>query len=333
VSYNAQRTQSKKPLVAVKTNLQLPPEEHLQLRLFPDDAAEATGVAREIATKGADAWKRTAVLARTRALLDKVHAAFQAEGVPSVIVQRRDDFLSAEFRWMVGFLREAIRPLDKRNLAVLVEAFNRMTGIQISAGQVITDSEVIGDSYLTTWMKAVKATGNEEASQLISAAEPISKDNTSFRKAIDELLAKFSTRAAGTDAESDLKEDEAAWREISRDVASHVGASVPLDQFLQELQLRSKEPTPNPNAVTLMTIHGAKGREFDIVYVIGLAEDVMPSFQSRKKGDQSAEMEEERRNCFVAITRTKECLILSRAEKYRGWSKQPSRFLAEMQLV
>jgi DNA helicase-2/ATP-dependent DNA helicase PcrA len=333
VSYNAQRTQSKKPLVAVKTNLQLPPEEHLQLRLFPDDAAEATGVACEIATKGADAWKRTAVLVRTRALLEKVHAAFQAEGVPSVIVQRRDDFLSAEFRWMVAFLREATRPLDKRNLAVLVEAFNRMVGIQISAGQVITDSEVIGDSYLTTWMKAVKATGNEEAAQLISAAEPISKDNTSFRKAIDELLAKFSTRAAGTDAESDLKEDETAWREISRDVASHGGASIPLDQFLQELQLRSKEPTPNPNAVTLMTIHGAKGREFDIVYVIGLAEDVMPSFQSRKKGDQSAEMEEERRNCFVAITRTKECLILSRAEKYRGWSKQPSRFLAEMQLV
>ena len=85
--------------------------------------------------------------------------------------------------------------------------------------------------------------------------------------------------------------------------------------------------------VTLMTVHGAKGREFDFVYVIGLAEDVMPSFQSRQKGDRSPEMEEERRNCFVAITRTKECLVLSRAESYRGWRKAPSRFLVEMGLV
>ena len=97
--------------------------------------------------------------------------------------------------------------------------------------------------------------------------------------------------------------------------------------------MRSKEPAPKPNAVTLMTIHGAKGREFDCVYVIGMAEDVMPSFQSRQKGDRSPEMEEERRNCFVAITRTKECLVLSRAKSYRGWTKAPSRFLVEMELV
>jgi DNA helicase-2/ATP-dependent DNA helicase PcrA len=79
-----------------------------------------------------------------------------------------------------------------------------------------------------------------------------------------------------------------------------------------------------------MTIHGAKGMEFDFVYVIGLAEDIMPSFQSLQKGDASPEMEEERRNCFVAITRAKECLILSHAAQYRGWRKKPSRFLVEM---
>jgi len=79
-----------------------------------------------------------------------------------------------------------------------------------------------------------------------------------------------------------------------------------------------------------MTIHSAKGREFDFVFLIGLAEDMLPSFQSIQKGDKSPEMEEERRNCFVAITRTKECLVLSRAKRYRGYLKQPSRFLKEM---
>jgi DNA helicase-2/ATP-dependent DNA helicase PcrA len=81
-----------------------------------------------------------------------------------------------------------------------------------------------------------------------------------------------------------------------------------------------------------MTIHGSKGKEFDHVYLIGLAEDVLPSFQSLKAGSESAEMEEERRNCFVAITRTRECLCLSWADRYRGYSKQPSRFLSEMEL-
>jgi DNA helicase-2/ATP-dependent DNA helicase PcrA len=76
-----------------------------------------------------------------------------------------------------------------------------------------------------------------------------------------------------------------------------------------------------------------KGKEFEFVYVIGLAEDVMPSFQSKQKGALSTAMEEERRNCFVAITRTKECLVLSRARSYRGWRKGPSRFLVEMGLV
>jgi DNA helicase-2/ATP-dependent DNA helicase PcrA len=61
-----------------------------------------------------------------------------------------------------------------------------------------------------------------------------------------------------------------------------------------------------------------------------MVEDELPSFQSKKKGDHSIEMEEERRNCFVAITRAKEVLTMTYSERYNGWSKQPSRFLYEM---
>ena len=82
-----------------------------------------------------------------------------------------------------------------------------------------------------------------------------------------------------------------------------------------------------------MTIHGAKGKEFKHVYLIGMVEDTLPSFQSRQKGDESPEMEEERRNCFVAITRTIETLTLSYADSYMGWPKEPSRFLLEMGLI
>jgi DNA helicase II / ATP-dependent DNA helicase PcrA len=64
-----------------------------------------------------------------------------------------------------------------------------------------------------------------------------------------------------------------------------------------------------------------------------MAEDILPSFQSKRSGDRSPQMEEERRNCFVAITRCGETLTLSRAKTYNGWAKPPSRFLSEMHVV
>ena len=162
---------------------------------------------------------------------------------------------------------------------------------------------------------------------------PAASDPCAVKPAVEAILGEFAKETEGPDGDSDLAEDMTAWRELSRDIAGHIGRNAPLDQFLQELQLRSKEPSPKADTITLMTIHAAKGREFDFVYLIGLAEDVMPSYQSRQKGDRSPEMEEERRNCFVAITRTKECLVVSHAGNYRGWSKAPSRFLVEMGLV
>jgi DNA helicase-2/ATP-dependent DNA helicase PcrA len=260
--------------------------------------------------------------------------ALQERGVPAIIAQRRDDFLSAEFRWLVASFRQIARPLDRRNLATMVGAFNRMATSEVAVDQVIADAEATGRSYFSTWLGAASATDSAAShTDLLSLLDPVVNDPSAARATLDQAVAWLAAHATNPEAESDLAEDLAAWRELTRDIAGHIGKSAPLDQFLQELQLRSKEPSPRPNTVTLSTIHGAKGREFDCVHLIGLAEDVMPSFQSRQRGDQSPEMEEERRNCFVAITRTKECLILSWAASYRGWRKGPSRFLAEMELI
>jgi DNA helicase-2/ATP-dependent DNA helicase PcrA len=335
VVYNAQRTSSKKPLIAGKTELRYPPSEHIRLLVFETDEQEAAGISTEIAERGHTIWGQTAVLARTKALLEQMNIALHESGVPSVIAQRRDDFLSAQFRWLVAVLRQFTRPLDRRNLAVLIEAFNRLTGISVSVKQVIAAAETTGKSYLTTWIETASASPlKPSVNVLLTKIAAAAGDLAFIRATIDEILGMIAGELNGPDPNpDDLAEDLAAWKEITHDIANHLGKNPPLDQFLQELQLRSKEPTPKPGTVTLMTIHGAKGREFDFVYVVGLAEDIMPSFQSKKKGNTSPEMEEERRNCFVAITRTKECLVLSRGESYRGWKKAPSRFLVEMGLA
>ena len=331
VAYNVSRTEAKQPLEAGKIEFRFPREDHIQRRQFPTDEDEFKGIATEIRERGKAEWGKVTVLGRTRAILQLMLAALQQEGVPGIIAQRRDDFLSAEFRWLVGCLKQIARPLDKRNLYVLVEAFNRLSGLSVLADQIVVEAEATGRSYLLTWIGAAKDTKKPPANKLIAAVENWAGDSAATRQLIDEILSIFLHHA--DDTETDLSEDMTAWREITSDLARHIGRNAPLDQFLQELELRSKEPSPKPGTVSIMTIHGAKGMEFDYVYIIGLAEDIMPSFQSLQKGAASPEMEEERRNCFVAITRAKECLVLSHARYYRGWRKKPSRFLIEMGFV
>ena len=102
--------------------------------------------------------------------------------------------------------------------------------------------------------------------------------------------------------------------------------------MLQGIALRPKGPPLEPNTLRLLTIHGAKGLEFDNVWVMGLADTILPSWQSLKSGVHGPQLEEERRNFFVAITRTRKKLMLSYAGRYDGWPKKPSRFLAELGL-
>ena len=103
-----------------------------------------------------------------------------------------------------------------------------------------------------------------------------------------------------------------------------------ISTYMQEFAMTSKDVEPEVGAIQFLTIHASKGKEFDHVILMGMVDDELPSFQSIEKGDGSPEMEEERRNCFVAITRAKKRLYLTRAAKYFGWSKKASRFIEEM---
>ena len=96
------------------------------------------------------------------------------------------------------------------------------------------------------------------------------------------------------------------------------------------MDLASKAPVPRPGAVRCMTVHATKGLEFRHVYLMGMAQEVFPSFQTFRKGERTRGLEEERRNCFVAVTRAERTLTLTRAERYHGYPKAPSQFLAEM---
>jgi DNA helicase II / ATP-dependent DNA helicase PcrA len=330
VAYNTQRTPNKTPIVAAKTATAA----SIVIQPLETDTDERKFVADDIVRAGSATWGQTAILARTRQTLTAMIADLRSTGVKATLVQRRDHFVSAQFAWLQALLDQALRPNDRIVFGVLVDTANRMIGAELEPSVVMAEAEARGVSFLEQWTRAVVQTESDFAGQLAALASRIVQSRTSWKQVVSEaipLLVTSSHSAEGVP--SDAEEDRAAWDACYREIRTEKGGEPDLNELVQGISLRSKEPPRDPGAVALMTVHAAKGLEFDRVYVIGLAESVLPSWQSLQKGDDSIEMEEERRNCFVAITRTRERLTLSFARTYGNWQKQPSRFLREMGLA
>ena len=118
------------------------------------------------------------------------------------------------------------------------------------------------------------------------------------------------------------------------------GAKEPdLTGFLSEIALsgremgNEKDKLAAQNAVWLLTLHAAKGLEFPVVYMVGLEDGILPHSRSVKSGEED-DIAEERRLCYVGITRAQEKLTLSLALTRRKWGQArpttPSRFLYEI---
>jgi DNA helicase-2/ATP-dependent DNA helicase PcrA len=110
-----------------------------------------------------------------------------------------------------------------------------------------------------------------------------------------------------------------------------------LDGFLERLALSTPADTKDDtggDAVTLMTVHIAKGLEFPIVFLAGMEDGLFPSLRGRDGQDDAAALEEERRLAYVAITRAKDRLIMTLARERRVWGEikiqTPSRFLDDI---
>ncbi|MXY51429.1 MAG: ATP-dependent helicase [Gammaproteobacteria bacterium] len=326
VVYNVRRSKSKRPIKAA--NRADTAQFDIQCRVFANESAEASGIAGEIVALDASERETTAVLARSRALVEGVQRSLESRNVPTAMLARRDDFATPEMRWLLACLKQINRPLDRRNMGILVEAFRTLAAVGPDLEDLVARTATGQVNLLAAWFDAVRE--RPLAPPMGSAVEAVSRlasGKTNLSKALKSVLECFEA----DDADMHLRDDLSAWRRIGRELNQARGV-LSLDQFLQEMELRSKAPEPPRGAVSLGTVHGTKGLEFDRVYLMGLAEEVFPSWHSVRKGDGSAAIEEERRSCFVAITRTRRRLTLSRARSYQGWKKAPSRFLSEMGL-
>jgi DNA helicase-2/ATP-dependent DNA helicase PcrA len=341
IRHNFLRASDKKPLEAFRPS---PGTDAVRLLpCFPSFEDEADFLAADVRERHSKHLSAVVILARTRKLLEGAELALRASKVPSVISQRKDEFESTPLVWLHSTLLLASDRQDNKSLEAVCGTFAQLTELEVDPEDVLTQAKPPNRDYLHHWVKiALKKNPNilaREAINQVLRCLVESRDFRSFSKFALNWFEKLARQQNqnGPDPTSKLfsryDEERPVWEALMAEITSSLGSEMLLEAFLQELHMHSKEPLPKPNTLTLMTIHSAKGKEFDHVYLIGLVEDELPSFQSKKKGDDSAEMEEERRNCFVAITRTIKTLTLSYAGEYRGWSKKPSRFLFEMGLL
>lgn len=328
IVHNSDRTPGKTALIAMRS---AEGPAAIEYCVFLTDRDEAAGIAKEIAAAGRGAWSNTAVLARTRALLLPIVEALHAMGVKAAVATRRDRFMSPQFAWLQSCLDQSLRPTDRQVFTAMVDAGNRVAGTEIDGALLIAEAEAAGRSYLEQWVLAAKVSANTVATRLSGFGDRLIQSRSAWRKVVSDALAWLPDTVGAEDGVvTDASDDKAAWEAASRAIRSEKAGDIDLAELLQGIALRPKEPPVDPDSVRLYTIHASKGLEFDHVWVAGMAESVLPSWQSLKQDAKPAELEEERRNCFVAITRTRKTVVLTRAESYAGREKQPSRFLAEM---
>ncbi|MFN3391397.1 MAG: ATP-dependent helicase [Meiothermus ruber] len=309
--------------------------EPVRLYRAPNAREEAAFVAREITRLGS--FQQIAVLYRTNAQSRLLEEHLRRANVPVRLVGAVGFFERREVKDLLAYGRVAVNPADSINLRRIVNTPPRGIGATTVA-KLVEHAQKTG----TTVFEAFRA-----AEEVISRPQQVQ----AFVRLLDELMeAAFESGptdffervldATGfrealkqeQDGEDRLQNVEELLR-AARDWEAEEGGS--LSDFLDSVALTAKAEEPQGDApaeaVTLMTLHNAKGLEFPTVFLVGLEENLLPH---RNSLNRLEDLEEERRLLYVGITRAQERLYLSYAEERETYGKReytrPSRFLEDI---
>ena len=313
IGYSRTRSTKKAPLVSTSGSSNQ--NDVRALRPFEDADAEANWVAGDIRRRDL-ARSECTVLARSAKLLRLAEQALRDAELSPFIPHRKQEFESPLMVFVHSALRLCDRPSNFVHLAALCAAYEGLTGQVVTPEEVAAEATVQGDSLLQQFV----AVSRED--ELSHAIRENLIGQSRYHKFVDYVLD------LPRDAAESEREEISVWKDLDRTIQRNRRGVPMLSQFLQELDLRQKSPPAGPNDLQCLTIHLAKGKEFKHVYLMGLAQEQLPSYYAVRDG--GAAIEEERRNCFVAITRAECTLTMTYARRYFGYPKEPSQFLAEM---
>ena len=334
IAHNSSRTVSKKPLESMKV---LPEENHVFMNSFDDYTEEMSfvaGLTKKIHEENPD--DSICVIARNNRLLETAFEEAEKVGVECEKSKRKTDFETPYVLLLYLLLKLANHRNDIKVLKQIIAIFEQALLISINLEEVLTNAELSNQDYMSALSEEIKGKlGDDNFEKSFELELSEGKNFISFiQKAFDwseNRIDQIEDESHKEQAKQEFLIEKKIWTDFER----HLSYNYDLDEitvatYMQEFAMISKESEPAKDAVQFLTIHASKGKEFDHVILIGMVNDELPSFQSMKKGIDSVEMEEERRNCFVAITRTQKKLYLTYSAKYYGWRKNPSSFLNEM---
>jgi DNA helicase-2/ATP-dependent DNA helicase PcrA len=311
-------------------------------------ALDAEGEARFVAAKidehrRRDPQIRAAVLYRTNSQSRVFEEALRRSGIAYNIVGGFSFYERAEVRDIVAYLKLALNPHDSIALLRVINTPPRGLGKQtldeldrrakdygVSLWETIGIVTSQGENFSPRAVSALKGfqnlintlvelAGKEPASEVVKAAILESGYSVALKSEnSEEAEARLENLQELVNAAVDYDKEEGGGLRDFIDAAALVSD---VDQY--------KEDAP----VTLMTMHAAKGLEFPLVFVVGMEDGLFP--HARSAGDL-AELEEERRLCYVGITRAEKFLYVSHAMRRRVYgeelSAEPSQFLNELPL-
>ena len=273
--------------------------------------------------------KDVAILYRTNAQSRAIEEVFASKGIPYKIYGSYYFYNRKEIKDLISYLKLIYNDKDEISLRRIINVPKR--GIGDSA---IKDIELRANLNQCSMYDALESKKELEFKDIIESIKKTS-ENLSLTELIDEVLDKSGMKKELED--SHLIEDETRlenlmeFKSITASYEERTG-SVNLGDFLEEISLVSDQAnhTEDGNVVTLMTLHSAKGLEFPVVFMVGMEEGIFPHNMSIMEDN----IEEERRLCYVGITRAKEKLYLTNSKRRMLYGKDqmnvPSRFIAEI---
>jgi DNA helicase-2/ATP-dependent DNA helicase PcrA len=303
-----------------------------------DEAEEARQVADRISSQvtiGARRYDEFAVLYRTNAQSYTLERAFLQLRVPYQIVGGVRFYDRKEIKDVVAYLKLIYQPNDRMSFSRIANVPTRGIGAtslerfliwQANSGKTIIEALIaMGyETVVTGKARGAMAALGEKLQALSEKVEVLHPSDL-----IDELIRTVGYRdfiLDGTPQAEDREENLGSLLSDAQNFAS-------LPDFLEEVALMSSiDSASDENKVTLMTLHAAKGLEFPVVFMVGMEEGILPHSRVFEAGP--SELEEERRLCYVGMTRAREELHLSYAYSRlqfgtRGYNPT-SRFIADM---
>lgn len=293
---------------------------------------EAFYVIREIKkliNNGID-YENIAVLYRTNAQSRIMEEELLKENLPYRVVGSFYFYSRKEIKDLIAYLRLIHNEFDNVSLTRVINTPKRGIGLK-----TVSNLALKADVNNISMFEAIESGKELEFKNLILKLKEISKDLT-LTELVDKVLDVTGIKKELEDEktlEADIRlENLEEFKSITKSFEEKNGV-ISLEDFLLEISLVSdvNEYKDDKNRISLMTIHSVKGLEFDYVFVIGLEEGIFPHINSLM---DNAEIEEERRLCYVAITRAKEKLYLVNTRMRtlfgKDQSNPSSRFISEI---